>query len=57
MRILKLSKALFLNDVREFSGFFWPFVFPTDFVFSLLVSVFLWVIALPMVELFSGSGS
>lgn len=39
MRILKLSKALFLNDVREFSGFFWPFVFPL-ILFFILVSVF-----------------
>ncbi|HEY8542660.1 MAG TPA: ABC transporter permease [Pseudothermotoga sp.] len=39
MRIFKLSKAFFLNDIREFSGFFWPFIFPL-ILFFILVSVF-----------------
>ncbi len=39
MRILHLAKAFFLNDVREFSGFFWPFIFPL-ILFFILVSVF-----------------
>lgn len=39
MRILKLAKAFFLNDIREFSGFFWPFIFPL-ILFFILVSVF-----------------
>ncbi len=39
MRIFKMAKAFFLNDVREFNGFFWPFVFPL-ILFFILVSVF-----------------
>ncbi|MCS7175383.1 ABC transporter permease [Pseudothermotoga sp.] len=39
MKIFKLAKAFFLNDVREFNGFFWPFVFPL-ILFFILSSVF-----------------
>ncbi|MEN3008144.1 ABC transporter permease [Pseudothermotoga sp.] len=39
MNIFKLAKAFFLNDVREFNGFFWPFVFPL-ILFFILSSVF-----------------
>ncbi|MGJ8455005.1 ABC transporter permease [Pseudothermotoga sp. U03pept] len=39
MKIIKLSRALLLNDIREFNGFFWPFVFPL-ILFFILTSVF-----------------
>lgn len=39
MRIFKMAKAFFLNDIREFTGFFWPFIFPL-ILFFILVSVF-----------------
>jgi len=39
MKIIKLSRALLLNDIREFNGFFWPFVFPLV-LFFILTSVF-----------------
>lgn len=39
MRILKLSKFLFFNEIREFNGFFWPIIFP-GILFFILVSIF-----------------
>ncbi|MEJ5229392.1 MAG: ABC transporter permease [Pseudothermotoga sp.] len=39
MKVIKLAKALLLNDIREFNGFFWPFVFPL-ILFFILTSVF-----------------
>jgi len=39
VKIFRLAKAFFLNDVREFNGFFWPFIFPLV-LFFILSSVF-----------------
>jgi len=39
MKIIKLAKGFFINEIREFNGFFWTFVFPAVLYF-ILVSVF-----------------